>query len=126
MKGNPARWFVALGAMNGFVAVALGAFAAHGLRDVLDPTHLQTFQTGVRYEMIHALALLATGLLMRSSAHRLLRFAGYAFLLGILFFSGSLYWLAFDGPDWLGPITPLGGLSYLSGWALLAIWSFQS
>lgn len=120
------RLYILLGAINGFLAVALGAFAAHGLKEILDPEKLAIFQTGVRYEMIHALVLLAIGLFLRREYHKMLTISGIAFLVGVILFSGSLYWLAFDGPRWLGPITPLGGLSFLLGWALLAIWSFRS
>lgn len=126
MDENRARLYLLIGAINGFLAVALGAFAAHGLREVLDAAHLHTFETGVRYQMIHALALIGTGLLLRQPASRLLSIAGWAFLIGIILFSGSLYWLALGGPSWLGPVTPLGGLSFLLGWALLAIGSFQA
>ncbi|MCB2198356.1 DUF423 domain-containing protein [bacterium] len=126
MNEKRARLYLLIGAVNGFLAVALGAFAAHGLREILDATHLNTFETGVRYQMIHALALIGTGLLLRQPASRLLSLAGWAFLIGIILFSGSLYWLALGGPSWLGPVTPLGGLSFLLGWALLAIGSFQA
>ena len=126
MSEKRARYYILLGAVNGFLAVALGAFAAHGLREILDASQLHTFETGVRYQMMHALALIGTGLLLRQPVSKLLKGAGIAFLVGIFLFSGSLYWLALGGPSWLGPITPLGGLSFLLGWALLAIGTFQS
>lgn len=121
-----ARLFTLFAAISGFLAVALGAFAAHGLKKVLEPNALATFETGVRYHMIHALALLGVAILLSKAGSSMLLGAGWAFLLGILLFSGSLYWLALGGPHWLGPVTPLGGLSFLTGWALLAIWAIRS
>jgi len=110
-----------LAAINGFVAVSLGAFAAHGLRSMLGPDLLATFQTGVQYHMYHALAMLAVGILVTQfPAQTGLRVAGYLFLAGILIFSGSLYVLALSGIRWLGAITPIGGVAFLAGWATLA------
>lgn len=112
-------WLVA-GALGGLLTVALGAFAAHGLRDLLSPDMLRIFDKGVRYQGLHSLALLATGLLLREAALPSLRGAALAFLLGILLFSGSLYLLALSGNRSLGMITPFGGMAFLAGWALLA------
>lgn len=114
--------FLFLGALLGSVAVALGAFGAHSLQKRLTPPKLTTFETGVRYQFYHVFALIAVGLLqtLRPEAD-LLALAGWLFVVGVLFFSGSLYWLAFDGPRWLGPITPLGGLAFLVGWVILAV-----
>ncbi len=110
-----------LAAINGFVAVSLGAFAAHGLKSMLGPDLLATFQTGVQYHMYHALAMLAVGILVvQFPAQAGLRVAGYLFLAGILIFSGSLYVLALSGIRWLGAITPIGGVAFLAGWATLA------
>lgn len=110
-----------LAAINGFVAVSLGAFAAHGLKSMLGPDLLATFQTGVQYHMYHALAMLAVGILVTQfPAQAGLRVAGYLFLAGILIFSGSLYVLALSGIRWLGAITPIGGVAFLAGWATLA------
>lgn len=118
---NPLTHFIALGAINGLLAVAFGAFAAHALRDLLSAGMLATFQTGVDYQAMHALALLAVGILGRHSGRlRLLQWSGWAFASGILLFSGSLYILALTDIRWLGAITPLGGLAFLAGWALLA------
>jgi uncharacterized membrane protein YgdD (TMEM256/DUF423 family) len=115
--------FLVLASLNGFIAVALGAFAAHGLKNILSPELLNTFQTGVQYQMYHALALLGVGLLaLHYPNNPLLKTSGYLFLLGIVLFSGSLYVLALSGIRWLGAITPLGGLAFLTAWALLA-WS---
>jgi uncharacterized membrane protein YgdD (TMEM256/DUF423 family) len=110
-----------LAATNGFLAVALGAFAAHGLKSMLGPDLLATFQTGVQYHMYHALAMLAVAILVAQfPAQAGLRIAAYLFLAGILIFSGSLYVLALTGMRWLGAITPIGGVAFLAGWATLA------
>ena len=118
--------FIILAALNGFIAVTLGAFAAHSLKNSLTPELLNTFQTGVQYHMYHALALFGVGLLaLHFPGNTLLRTSGYLFLLGILFFSGSLYALSLSGIRWLGAITPIGGVMFLAGWALLA-WSMYA
>lgn len=117
---NPALC-LRLAAVSGFLAVAFGAFGAHALKDHLDAVALQTFETGVRYQMYHALALLAPALLMRSGVTcRAPRVAAWSFLLGTLLFSGSLYGLSLTGLKWFGPITPLGGVAFLAGWTALA------
>ncbi|HBN13570.1 MAG: hypothetical protein CMQ46_10305 [Gammaproteobacteria bacterium] len=113
--------FVAIAAINGFLAVALGAFAAHGLRARLPEDLLAVFQTGVQYHMYHALALFGVGLLcMQYGESTLLRASGWAFVIGIVIFSGSLYILSLSGIRWLGAITPIGGVAFLTGWLLLA------
>jgi len=110
-----------LAAINGFLAVSLGAFAAHGLKSMLGPDLLATFRAGVQYHMYHALAMLAVGVLVAQfPAQTGLRVAGYLFMAGILIFSGSLYVLALSGIRWLGAITPIGGVAFLAGWATLA------
>jgi uncharacterized membrane protein YgdD (TMEM256/DUF423 family) len=118
---NPLRHFIAIGAANGFLAVAFGAFAAHGLKNVLSSGLLDVFQTAVEYQGLHALVLLVVGVL---GAHRgdlkALKVAGWAFATGILLFSGSLYLLALTDARWLGAITPFGGTAFLLGWAALA------
>ena len=115
--------FLVLAGINCFIAVSLGAFAAHGLKSMLGPDLLATFQTGVQYHMYHSLALLAVGILvLQFPAQTGLRIAGFLFLAGIVIFSGSLYVLALSGIRWLGAITPIGGVAFLAGWALLA-WS---
>ena len=113
--------FLLIGSMAAFLAVALGAFGAHGLRSRLSPDMLAVFETGVRYHMYHALALLATALVMERIGGRLVVCAGWSFTAGIVLFSGSLYLLALTGVTILGAITPLGGLAFLIGWACLAI-----
>ncbi len=114
------KTFLLIGAVFGALGVGLGAFGAHGLRARLSPEMLAVFETGVRYHMYHALAILLVAALMgRMDAGRLLPAAGWAFTGGILLFSGSLYVLALTGITVLGAITPLGGLAFLVGWALL-------
>jgi uncharacterized membrane protein YgdD (TMEM256/DUF423 family) len=115
------RTFIVAAAVAGLVGVALGAFGAHGLRNRLTPDMLAVFETGVRYQMYHALALLAVGVLMDRLTGWPLPAAGWLFLGGIVLFSGSLYLLALTGVTWLGAITPLGGLAFLAGWICLAI-----
>jgi len=114
-----ARRFVIWGALAGFLGVAAGAFAAHGLRDRISPDMLEVFRTGAHYQMIHALALVACGWAVERFPGRAVRFAGIAFAAGIVLFSGSLYVLAFTGLRGLGAITPLGGLAFLAGWGSL-------
>jgi uncharacterized membrane protein YgdD (TMEM256/DUF423 family) len=117
--------FLVLASINGFLAVSLGAFAAHGLKSALSEDLLNTFQTGVQYHMYHTLALLAVGVLsLYFPTQTGLRIAGFLFLAGIIIFSGSLYVLALTGIRWLGAITPLGGIAFLAGWALLG-WSMM-
>lgn len=113
--------FIVVG-INGFIAVSLGAFGAHILRDKLSPQLLNTFQTGVQYQMYHTLAMLGIGLmLLNFPAANLLRVSAYFMMAGIVLFSGSLYLLSLTGIRWLGAITPLGGVCFLTAWALI-IW----
>ena len=122
------RIFLFLGALFGGLSVSMGAFGAHIMRGRYSDYALEIFEKAVRYEMYHALALLGTGLLLRwiareeegSRALSLIRIAGWLFAAGILFFSGSLTILAFTGVRWLGAITPVGGVSFVAGWILLA------
>ena len=107
-------------AIAGFVGVALGAFGAHGLRGRLSPEMLTVFETGVRYHMYHALALMLTSMLMARMGGWLFTAAAWCFTVGIVLFSGSLYALAMSGVAILGAVTPLGGLAFLAGWACLA------
>lgn len=120
------RWALLVAAVAGFLAVGLGAFAAHGLRNVLSAEYLTVFQTGVHYQMVHALALLAVGMLLQKSPARSLRIAAWSFTLGILLFSGSLYALTLSGVRSLGMITPFGGVAFLIGWASLAWFAWRS
>src|SRR5438552_6063574 len=109
-----------LAALAGFLGVALGAFGAHGLRGRLSPDMLAVFETGVRYHMYHALALILVGLMLGRWNGWLIQTAGWCFVAGILLFSGSLYALALTGVTNLGAVTPIGGLAFLAGWACLA------
>jgi len=109
-------WLI-VAAVNGFLAVAFGAFAAHGLSGKIDAHALQTFETGARYHMYHALAI---GLAAVAGRGPLANLSACFFLAGIILFSGSLYLLAVTGTRALGFITPFGGLSFLIGWGLLA------
>jgi uncharacterized membrane protein YgdD (TMEM256/DUF423 family) len=110
-----------LAAASGFLTVALGAFGAHSLKGRIDPSLLTVFHTGVDYQGLHSLALLGCGLwaLLRPTPG--LGTAAWAFVLGILVFSGSLYLMAFTGLRWLGAITPIGGTAFLVGWAALFV-----
>ena len=116
------KLIIILAGVNGFLAVSIGAFAAHMLRDRLSPELLNTFQTGVQYHMYHTLALFGIGLLMLNfPASSLLRISAYLMMTGIFLFSGSLYLLSITGIRWLGAVTPLGGLCFLAAWALI-VW----
>lgn len=114
--------FLMIAALFGLLSVMLGAFAAHGLRARLSDSALSAFETGVQYQMYHALALLGVVALLRWMGPSLsLLTTGWAFVVGVLLFSGSLYGLALGGPRWLGPVTPVGGLCFMLGWAMLLI-----
>jgi uncharacterized membrane protein YgdD (TMEM256/DUF423 family) len=115
------RGFLMLAAFFGFTGVALGAFAAHGLKDRLSAEYLAIFHTGVMYQLVHALALLAVALLAVQIPGRLMTWAGISFVVGIVLFSGSLYLLTLTGVTRLGIITPFGGLAFLVGWLLLGV-----
>ncbi|MEF8816735.1 MAG: DUF423 domain-containing protein [Salinibacter sp.] len=113
------RLFVGLGALTALIAVALGAFGAHGLEGRVSPDRVDTFRTGVQYQMYHALALLFVGWAAAQGWGPLLHWAGSCFVAGIVVFSGSLYVLVLTDTGWLGAITPLGGVAFIVGWALL-------
>lgn len=122
------RGFLMLAAFFGFTGVGLGAFAAHGLKNRLSAEYLAIFHTGVTYQLVHCLALFGVALLATQVPGRLVTWAGAAFTLGILLFSGSLYLLTLTGIGKLGIITPLGGVAFLVGWLLLglAAWRLQA
>lgn len=120
------RVFLSLAAFAGFTGVALGAFAAHGLKGRLSPEYLAVFQTGVHYQLVHALALFGVALLTLHLPSRLLAGAGWAFVLGILLFSGSLYALTLSGIGTLGIITPFGGVAFLVGWLCLGLVAWRA
>ncbi len=113
--------WLAIAATNGLISVAAGAFGAHGLRDKITPRHIEVFETGARYQMYHAFALLAVAWLASRAASPMINASGWSFLIGIILFSGSLYALALSGIDKLGMITPIGGGAMIVGWALLAV-----
>ncbi|WP_277960516.1 DUF423 domain-containing protein [Pseudomonas sp. RIT-To-2] len=115
------RQFLMLAAFFGFTGVGLGAFAAHGLKDRLSSDYLAVFHTGVNYQLIHALALLAVAVLSVQVPGRLVNAAGVMFCIGIVLFSGSLYALTLSGVRLFGVITPFGGLAFLVGWACLGM-----
>jgi uncharacterized membrane protein YgdD (TMEM256/DUF423 family) len=112
------RLWLGIAAVNGALAVVAGAFAAHGLRGHLAPDMLAVWETGARYQMYHALAI---GVAALAGS----RWAPKLFLGGIVLFCGSLYALALGGPNWLGPVTPLGGALLIAGWVCLAVSSFR-
>jgi uncharacterized membrane protein YgdD (TMEM256/DUF423 family) len=129
------RIFLAIAAILGGLAVAAGAFASHALKEKLTERALEIFETGARYQMYHALALLLVALLCNSGLQTLpyeappptLVTAGISFIVGVVIFSGSLYALSLTGIKWLGAITPLGGAAFILGWGCLAVaaWSFK-
>jgi uncharacterized membrane protein YgdD (TMEM256/DUF423 family) len=120
------RFLYMAGAAAGFLAVALGAFAAHGLKTRLSPDMLAVFETGARYQMYHAFALFAAGWGWSRWRTRAFSAAGVGFIVGIVLFSGSLYLLAMTGERSLGMITPIGGVAFLVGWACLAVGAWRA
>ena len=119
------RGFLMLAAFFGFTGVALGAFAAHGLKKSLSAEYLAIFHTGVTYQLVHALALFGVALLAAHIPGRLVMWAGVSFSIGILLFSGSLYLLTTVGIGKLGIITPFGGLAFLIGWLCLGLGAWR-
>jgi uncharacterized membrane protein YgdD (TMEM256/DUF423 family) len=116
------KLFIIIGAVNAFLAVALGAFGAHGLEGKVPAKYLETWQTGVTYQMFHAVGILIIGILLGNlPATSLLSWSGWLMLIGIILFSGSLYVLTLTQISVLGAITPLGGVAFLVAWVLLII-----
>lgn len=118
------KGFIKTAAIVGALSVAMGAFAAHGLKKILSADELAVFETAVRYQFYHVFALLATGILYASFSSSLLKWAGYLFIAGIILFCGSLYLLCYIkynslSMQWIGAITPLGGAAFIGGWVLL-------
>ena len=114
--------FLFLGSLLSGLSVAIGAFGAHGLRKILEVSNrMDTFETGVKYQMYHSIGLLFLGLLMYKMESPLLNYAGYAMITGIFIFSGSLYILCLTGVTKWGAVTPIGGLFFLIAWGLLCI-----
>lgn len=118
-----ANRILVIGALMALIGVAAGAFGAHGLRPILTEKMMTTFETGVRYHLVHALAMLIAGLSAHGFGQRIFAWAGWSFLIGLLLFSGSLYTLALSGIRGLGILTPFGGLAFLIGWGCLA-WGY--
>jgi uncharacterized membrane protein YgdD (TMEM256/DUF423 family) len=116
------KLFIILGAINAFLSVALGAFGAHGLEGKLEPKYLETWKTGVTYQMFHATGILIVGVLLgKLPANALLSWSGWLMAIGIILFSGSLYVLSITKISILGAITPLGGVAFLAAWILMIV-----
>lgn len=121
------KLFLSTGALLGGIAVAFGAFGAHGLKKIVPPETVNTFQTGVQYQMYHALALITVAIIFEKFPNKLMSWAGICFCLGILLFSGSLYLLTIlkatgkVGLEGVGIITPFGGLFFIAGWLLFFV-----
>ncbi|WP_066056958.1 DUF423 domain-containing protein [Robertmurraya korlensis] len=116
------KTFIIIGAINAFLAVALGAFGAHGLEGRVEQKYLEIWKTGVTYQMFHATGLLIVGVMLgRLPANTLLSWSGWMMLIGIVLFSGSLYVMTLTKISILGAITPLGGLSFLAAWILIVV-----
>ena len=115
------RFFLRAGAISGFLSVLAGAFGAHALRSRISPEHLVTFETGARYQMYHALALLAVAWMLSRGPDNRALWAGRLFIIGTALFSGSLYLIALTGVTGFGMVTPFGGLAFLAGWTCLAL-----
>lgn len=119
--------YLFLAALNGLLAVALGAFGSHGLKAKLSEASLSVWQTAVQYHFYHTLVLLGVAILLqRTSANVWLSASGGLLLLGLLLFCGSLYGLALGGPRWLGPVTPLGGVGFMAAWLCLAVYAVKA
>lgn len=119
MSTNKSSLWIQIASIFGFLGVATGAFGAHGLKELVTPERLEVFQTGSRYCLIHALALLMVGMMTRSTLSPWGNRAGWAFTIGVTIFSGSLWTLVLTDTGWLGAITPFGGAAMLFGWLSL-------
>jgi uncharacterized membrane protein YgdD (TMEM256/DUF423 family) len=118
--------FLITASLLGALAVGLGAFAAHGLKQILSIENITIFETAVRYQFYHVFALLVTGILLANYSNSKIKWAGYLFIVGIFLFSGSLYILCFSkqfnwGVNWQGAVTPFGGVCFIAGWCLLVL-----
>jgi len=121
------KLFVILGSLNAFLAVALGAFGAHGLKSKVSADMLTVWQTGVQYQMFHALGLILLGVLIHLLPQiAQLRVSGWLFFSGIILFSGSLYVMVVSGVRALGIVTPIGGIAFLLGWLLMAFFVYRN
>ena len=112
--------FIGIGALSAMIAVAAGAFGAHGLKQILSPDMLATFHTAADYQFMHSIALIVIGTLHKVSARQSHISSGWTMLAGIIIFSGSLYVLSLTGVKWLGMITPVGGVCFIVAWLILA------
>ena len=125
------KGFLKIAAITGLLSVVLGAFAAHSLKNMVSNHAIATFETAVRYQFYHAFALLAVGILYKDLPFKTMLWAGRFFIAGIILFSGSLYALAFvqaavrPGYNWIGAITPFGGVCFITGWLLMFIAFFR-
>jgi uncharacterized membrane protein YgdD (TMEM256/DUF423 family) len=119
MEVPMSKILLVIGSLFGFIAVAAGAFGAHTLRETLSPEALGLLQTGVRYQMYHAFALIVAGWALDKYERREFVKSGWAFVAGIALFSGSLYIAGLSGLSWIGAITPFGGVAFLAGWLYL-------
>lgn len=120
------RTFVGIGAVFALLGVAAGAFGAHALSARIAPERLNTFEVAVRYQMYHALALIAVGWALSRWQTSPIVLAGWLFVAGVVIFSGAVYTLALGGPRWMGAVAPIGGVSLMAGWAVLAWSVFRS
>jgi len=118
--------WIGFGGVLGALGVALGAFGSHGLKGRITPEDLAIFETAVRYQMLHAFALLAVGFFAMRIDSGMVRASGFLFLIGTIVFSGSLYTLIFSGQRWWGAVAPIGGASLIAGWVVLAIAAFRA
>ena len=125
-KSNTINFIIAFGAFNAFIAVAAGAFAAHGLKDILSFEYLNTFKTAADYQMMHGIGLILIGILDKQDTNRCNLAAAAFMFAGIILFSGSLYALTLTGTKWLGIITPFGGICFLIAWLTLGFNYFSS
>lgn len=124
------KGFLKIAALTGTLSVILGAFAAHGLKQILSPDNLQIFETAVRYQFYHVFALLAVGILYKEFPGKLMKWAGMFFITGMILFSGSLYLLCYVkhsalSLNWLGAITPFGGAAFITGWVFIFLAIFK-
>ncbi len=121
------KTFIIIGAINAFLSVALGAFGAHALEGKISAKYIETWNTGVQYQMFHAIGILIIGVMLGNLApSSLLSWSGWLMLVGTILFSGSLYVLSLSGIKVLGAITPLGGVSFLAAWVLLIIFAAKN
>ena len=122
-----AKLFLIIASISGFLAVAIGAFGAHGLKQKISVDLMAAYQTGVQYHFYHTLALLAVGILLQQFPQSMaFKVSGWMLLLGMVVFSGSLYVLAITGSRWIGAMTPIGGVAFLLAWVALAVGVYQS